>query len=62
MKISKTDPEIGCMFRGCQYILRKVVHFQNVLLARMVSIVNTAVIHVLATYVERVMEIVHMIV
>jgi hypothetical protein len=50
------------MFRGCQYILRKVVHFQNVLLARMVSIVNTAVIHVLATYVERVMEIVHMIV
>jgi hypothetical protein len=55
------DPEIGCMFRGCQYILRKVVHFQNVLLARMVSIVNTAVIHVLATYVKRVMEIVHMI-
>ena len=61
MKISKTDPEIGCMFRGCQYILCKVAHFQNVLLARMVSIVNTALIHVLATYVKRVMEIVHMI-
>ena len=61
VKISKTDPELGCMFRGCQYILCKVAHLQNVLLARMVSIVNTAVIHVLAKYVKDVMEIVHMI-
>jgi hypothetical protein len=49
------------MFRGCQYILCKETHFQNVLLARIVSIVNTAVIHVLTTYVKRVLEIVHMI-
>ena len=59
--MDKTDPEIGCMFRGCQYILCKETNFQNVLLARIVSIVNTAVIHVLTTYVQRVLEIVHMI-
>ena len=58
--MDKTDPEIGCMFRGCQYILCKETHFQNVLLARIVSIMNTAVIHVLTTYVKRVLEIVHM--
>jgi hypothetical protein len=60
--MDKTDPDIGCMFRGCQYILCKEAHFQNVLLARIVPIVNTAVIHVLTTYVERVMEIEHMLV
>jgi hypothetical protein len=60
--MDKTDPDIGCMFRGCQYILCKEAYFQNVLLARIVPIVNTAVIHVLTTYVERVMEIEHMLV
>ena len=53
----------GFIFRCNQYIhLCNEVHFfQNVLLARMVSIVNPAVIHVLATYVKHVMEIVHMV-
>ena len=42
-------------------MLKVVCSFQNVPLEQLASTVNTAVIHVLAQYVNHVMEIVHMV-